>query len=208
MFTNAPTDQVSLTPWKQRLARNGSAVHEFFQRDLVKMQGDFTPVMFVNRYGREQFEHVGEKTWDVGGTLVILSGRCDGQFHDKATGSIVGFEFKSADKAKKLTKVRRIGPEAYHREQVAAYSLIWPISRWLLVYEMLQKPEWSNDDGDDLALFTIDVTPEEQRSLLLRLAGVVESVEALVAPPGEFGKCNFCVFKGACAVEEAKKREA
>lgn len=214
-FTNAPTDQTSLVPWKQRLARNGTAVHSGFQRDIRRMPEAlaqagksmaYEPIMFWNdEKQREENEHHGEKSYDVGGTIVTLRGKCDGLFRETSTGAVVGFEFKTKDKMRGLTKVNRFGVDLHHRAQTVAYSLIFGIDRWLVVYESLQKPDWSKDDADDMKAFHVVLTPEEKRALLVRLARIVRAVENKTVPPGDFTKCAFCPYKGVCAEHESKE---
>lgn len=221
MMTNAPTDQTELTPWKQRLARNGTAIHDYFQRDLTKMPEvlrdagkdalvEYEPLLFWHdEKQRWQFEHVGKRSFDVNGRTVTLGpGKCDGQFRERSTGEIVGFEFKTKDKARNLSKVRRNGAEPYHRIQIVTYSLIFGIDRWFIVYESLSKPEWRNDEGDDLHVEEIVITPDEKHAVLSRLAGVVEAVDTGVIPAGDFGKCGFCVYKDECAKVERGDRSA
>jgi CRISPR/Cas system-associated exonuclease Cas4 (RecB family) len=92
-------------------------------------------------------------------------------------------------------------PQAEHRAQATSYYLIFGISRWMFEYEALQKPEWKEivPEKPDQKHFYVEVTEEEARALLIRLAKIVRQIEAGELPAPELDKCGFCRYKGVCA---------
>lgn len=204
--TNAPRDETPEVPWKKRVPRNGTGVHEVFQRDLAKMEERLKEAGHPVFFRFLEAEIKAERSFKVGDVVVKLKGRADGQLglldDEGNVVKVVGFEFKTKDKRKNLNKILKAGqPQFEHQMQATAYYLIFGISDWIFSYESLQKPDWSDDNPEkpDLIHFYFKVNPIEARNLLKRLAKVVEAVEKSEPPEPELDKCSFCPFKNQCA---------
>lgn len=206
--TNAETDETPLVPWRERMSRNGTGTHNVSQDDYLRMEealrANDKPVRF--RFLEAEIE--GERSFNVGGTIVKLRGRSDGKMamldDDGNEVAIIGYEKKTKDKRKNLNKIVKNGqPQPEHKAQAVSYYLIFGISKWIFEYESLQKPEWKEiaPEKPDQAHFYVEVTEEEARALLIRLAKIVRQIEAKELPPAELEKCGFCPYKGQCHLD-------
>lgn len=204
--TNAPVDEKPMIPWRERMSRNGTGAHDVTQADYLKMEEKLRAAELPVKFRFLQAEIEGEKSFKVGDTIVKLRGRSDGKMAllDDAGNevAIIGYEKKTKDKRKNLNKIMKAGqPQIEHRAQATSYFLIFGISRWIFEYEALQKPEWKEivPEKPDQKHFYVEVSEEEARALLIRLAKIVRAIEKGELPPPELEKCGFCVYKGQCA---------
>lgn len=211
--TNAPTDEQPLIPWRERMSRNGTGSHDVTQNDYLnhmerKLKEADQPVKF--RFLEAEIN--GERSYKVGDVVVKLRGRSDGKIgllnENGEVIDVIGWEKKTKDKRKNLNKIVKQGqPQEEHRAQATAYALIWGIQKWIFEYEALQKPEWKELEPEkpDIAWFFVEVSREESRALLLRLAKVVQAIKDKKLPPAETDKCGFCVYKSQCALDGGYK---
>lgn len=204
--TNAKTDETTLVAWRERMSRNGTGVHNVSQDDYLVMERKLREAGKDVKFRFIQAEIEGERSFNVGGTIVKLRGRSDGKMamlgDDGNEVAILGYEKKTKDKRKNLNKLVKQGyPQSEHRAQAVAYRLIFGIDKWIFEYESLQKPEWKEvvPEKPDQAHFYVEVSEEEARALLIRLAKIVRQIESNELPEPELGKCGFCPFKGQCA---------
>lgn len=210
--TNAEQDTASVSPWKKRMARNGTAFHEGIQGEFTDMVKRLQDAGKLVNFEVVEWELVGNKVITVtldGETFEVeLDGRCDGMLKYVGesipglieNGDLVLLEFKSKDKLTNLKKVAKMGAQDDHKAQVVCYSLIWGINRALIHYESLQKPKWSAPDNEiDMYVEAYTVSEMEQRAVLRRLATCVRHIKKDTLPPAETNKCSFCPFKGRCA---------
>jgi CRISPR/Cas system-associated exonuclease Cas4 (RecB family) len=204
--TNAERDVTPLIPWRERMSRNGTGAHDVTQADYLTMEDKLREAGLPVKFRFLAAEIDGEKSYTVGGTVVKLRGRSDGKMallDDKGEEvAIIGYEKKTKDKRKNLNKIMKLGqPQAEHRAQATSYYLIFGIKRWMFEYESLQKPEWKEvvPEKPDQKHFYVEVSEEEARALLIRLAKIVRQIEAGQLPDPELDKCGFCQFKGQCA---------
>jgi CRISPR/Cas system-associated exonuclease Cas4 (RecB family) len=207
--TNAEPDVTPLVPWRERMSRNGTGVHDVSQADYLVMEKKLREAGKDVRFRFLQAEIEGERSYRVGDTVVKLRGRSDGKMallNDQGDEvAIIGYEKKSKDKRKNLNKIVKAGqPQTEHRAQATSYYLIFGIAKWIFEYESLQKPEWSdiNPEKPDQAHFYVEVTEEEARALLIRLAKIVRQIENGELPAPELDKCGFCPFKTQCAKDD------
>lgn len=193
-------------PYQNRWMRNGSAVHAATQKDLLYGEKYLSaPSFTVERTvaGQPAWEKniatVRQFTYD--GVMFQIYGMMDGILRYRPDGSRVGFEFKT-----KSTTVAAIGPfklkevQAAHREQCIAYSLLFDVTEFLIMYESLAKDGWNKGDAakPDLRAFYVNVTPDDQRALLDKFARVARHYYEEQLPPPDFGKCTFCPYKTRC----------
>lgn len=193
---NAPIDtNTNLTPWKQRIPRNGEGVHEITQRDYLIMHKKLIKAGLPCKFQMLKVEENGRKEFLVDGFTVVINGRCDGILVD-TDGIQYIYEKKTKDKLANLKKIKEPTPE--HKGQVVCYSLLFDIPRTIFEIESLQKPAWGKDEEDDSKYFYFESTPEMEQALLKRLASVVKAIEAGRAPAPEYDKCMFCSYKDLC----------
>ena len=172
-----------LYPYHKRWTRNSTAVHEAIQHDLIYSEkytkGAFRMARMKN--GLPAWEHnvLRWKEFDHRGVKFILHGMLDGIMIHNATGTRVGFEFKT--KSNTIAQVGDFlmkGPYDYHVDQTVAYYLLTGVRDYLLVYEALAKPKWTaNEDAKpDMRAFHVYITDEMANNLLDKWAYVAQKV--------------------------------
>lgn len=206
--TNAPRDNEPQVPWKQRVPRNGTGVHNITQEDYLKMEDRLREAGLPVYFRFLDFEIKGERSYQVGKYVVKLKGRADGKLglldEDGNVIKVIGWEKKTKDKRKNLNKIIKFGePQYEHQLQATAYYLIWDLRDWIFEYESLQKPDWSDNEPEkpDQVHYYFQANDIEARRLLKRLAKVVEAVQKGKPPEPEFDKCSFCPFKTQCNMD-------
>lgn len=192
-------------PYQRRWTRNSTAVHEAVQRDLLYMgkvlpNPDFTVVMMDN--GLPAWEQNLKNFVEIqhNGQEFAVLGMMDGilQYKD---GSQIGFEFKT-----KSNTIAQVGtykmkaPAPYHLEQVTAYSILFGMSEFILMYEAVAKDQWHKgaEGKVDIRTFYHEVTAIDRDALLDKFAKVVVAVNTNEIPPMEEDKCLFCPYKHKC----------
>jgi CRISPR/Cas system-associated exonuclease Cas4 (RecB family) len=190
------TEETRLTPWKQRVPRNGEGGHIVTQEDYMKMHSIMTEAGVSCKFKMVATEIIARKEFDVDGVKVVINGRCDGVLEDE-NGVKYIWEKKTKDKMTNFKKVKE--PTEANYGQAVCYSLIFGIPRTIFEYESLQKPKWSEDDAIDQKHFYFEVTPDMEKDLLTDLAEIAEAIEKRVPPPTEPEKCMFCSYKKQCA---------
>ncbi|MFT4413234.1 hypothetical protein ACLM5H_05160 [Fredinandcohnia humi] len=202
---NEVKDEQPFFPYQRRWTRNGTAVHSATQRDLlyaekylespafkvVRME-DGTPAWEKNIRNVKQFEH--------NGISFQIYGMMDGllKFVDYST---IGFEFKT-----KSTTIGAVGSykmkdaQDSHKQQCIAYSLLFGINEFLIVYESLAKDGWTKgaEAKPDMRAFYVKVTEEDKQQLLDKFARVAGMYYAQVRPQPDTSKCLFCPYKTTC----------
>lgn len=200
-------DEVLRYPYQRRWTRNASAVHQYFQRDLLyceKLLGS-DRVFDVKRMdnGLPCWEN-NIKTWKKishNGVDFYLYGMCDGLLTYLPDGSTVGLEFKT-----KSTTLGAVGtfklkePAFEHKQQAIAYSILFGVDEFIFVYESLAKDGWTKgaDAKPDIRTFYFKVEEEDRQNLLDRLSNIAKQYYADTLPVKEEGKCLFCPYKAVC----------
>ncbi len=194
--TNAKADEAeSQIGWRARIPRNGTGTHEVMQADLKTMHTKLPENKLPCRFKLLETEMVLRKTFDVGGTMVTLSGRLDGLMLDMETGLKFIWEYKTKDKLSNLTKIKDPLPYVL---QCISYSAVLEIYDCIIHIESLQKPQWGRIAAKDSKYFHVVVTPEMVDRLLQRLARIVRAIEAKKPPAKDPEKCLFCSYKTTC----------
>lgn len=198
-----------LFPYHDRWTRNATAVHEFVQRDLLYIEKfvpssmysvirtpEYLPAWEQNILTHKIFEHKGKK--------FVLNGMMDGILHYKPEDKLIGFEFKT-----KSSTIGQVGhykmkdAQEDHKLQCVAYSLLFGLDDYILMYESVAKDGWMKgaDAKPDMRAFHVHVTEEMRKDLLDKFASVVESVETDTPPDHEPDKCFFSPYKHLCGCE-------
>lgn len=198
-------DEMTMYPYQRRWTRNSSAVHEAVQRDLLYSEkytsGAFTVERTAEGFPAWEDEILTTKKMEHQGVPFLIHGKMDGILRYK-DGSRIGFEYKT-----KSTTIAQIGSykmksaEESHVLQTVAYSLLFGIDEFLILYESVAKDGWKKGEEarPDLRCFYIRVTDGQKQALLDKWAGVASMCYDAEIPEGDRSKCIFCPFKSRCA---------
>lgn len=188
---DAPQDDQQFFPYQRRWVRNGSAIHDAQQRDLLYIEKymenapfevlktkEGKPAWERNTRTVKQFEHNGEK--------FQIYGMVDGMLWYKPEKKRIGYDFKT-----KSTTVAQVGdylmkvPQSNHVEQMTAYSLLFDVDEYIIHYESLAKDSWTKgaEARNDFKVFHIKITDEMKTELLDKFARVVKYVREDKLPP-------------------------
>ncbi|WP_250944639.1 PD-(D/E)XK nuclease family protein [Clostridium felsineum] len=158
--------------------------------------------MQFNNDGLPMWEETvkSHKLFNHNGVEFAILGMMDGilQYKD---GSTIGFEYKT-----KSNSVAQVGnyklkePMSYHKEQCTAYSLLFGMDEFMLMYEAIAKDGWTKgaEARADFKVFYHKVTKEDQTALLDKLANVVKAIESKALPQMQIDKCLMCGYKDIC----------
>ncbi|PEM08523.1 PD-(D/E)XK nuclease family protein [Bacillus wiedmannii] len=205
-----PQDAVHLEPYQKRWARNGSAVHEAVQRDIL-----YSEKLLINpafkvlrvddpeeklRDGLPMWEKAAEshKLIEHNGVKFLLHGMLDGILEYK-DGTKVGLEFKT--KSTTIQTLEKMSAaSASHKQQCVAYSILFGIDEFLITYESVAKDDWRAGKHaiPDIKPFYYKVTEKQREKLLDKFAEVAQMIENGEVPEMETSKCLFCPFKTLC----------
>lgn len=184
--------ELNLQPYHRRWTRNGTAVHEAIQHDLLYMEKELDNPRFTvlrNEDGLPMWEHNLYKQQEIthNGQTFILSGMCDGLLLDQQTGQTVIFEFKT-----KSTTIAAVGDykmkdiQDGHRLQGICYSIMFcgdPYEdrddKEVFLYESLAKDFWTKgtEARSDIRAFQQTITLSDRMAVLDRFASVVAMTE-------------------------------
>lgn len=208
----AQKDEQIMFPYQQRWVRNSSAVHEAVQRDLLymskKMKDPSFKVVF-NEDGLPMWEKNNAQYNEIehNGIRFAIAGMMDGVLEYK-DGTHIGFEFKT-----KSNSVAQVGHYKmkdvadYHRLQCVAYSLLFDIDEFIIMYEAVAKDQWfkGEEARTDIRTFYVKVKEQEKVELLDKLARVTEAVQRDELRPCQPDKCMFCEYKNICGCSKVVK---
>ena len=199
-------DPMSFYPYQRRWMRNGTAVHAAVQKDLLYAEKYVkNPKFLVARTpeGRPAWEKNIRKSKKFIHNRVNfqLHGMMDGILLYQPTSRRMGFEFKT-----KSTTISAVGsyklkgPQASHREQCTAYSLLFDLEEFLIVYESLAKDSWMKGEEakPDMRAFHVTVTDKDREALLDKFAVVAKYFYECKMPGADLSKCIFCTYKTRC----------
>lgn len=196
-------------PYHDRWTRNASAVHGAVQRDLL-YQGKFLPnpkfTVEMTELGLPAWEQniLTWKEFNWKGQRFIINGMMDGILKYTPEGKRVGFEFKT-----KSGTIGQVGhykmkdAQESHKLQCIAYSLLFGLEDFVIMYESLAKDGWTKgaEAKPDIRAFHVHITEEMRHDLLDKFASVCESVEKGIVPEHEPDKCFFSPYKHLCGCD-------
>lgn len=204
----APKDEQIKEPYQGRWQRNGSAVIEFLQIDMLHFEQvlgddakfvldrieDGSPAFEDNVFTRREF--------NVGGVKFVLQGKPDGILVYRPDGIRVGFEYKTKQSGlHNINPYKLQAPERHHFSQLIASSLLFGVDIWLIMYESLQKPNWHDgaDAKPDFLVLPVVITESDKERLLAKLAQQAKYVYQDQRPWIDPDRCVFCEYKTHCA---------
>jgi hypothetical protein len=146
-------------PFRGRQRRQGTAIVDYVQLDLVHMQkrlgvnAKFTMAERENgewdfedtAQQRVIFEYPNPETGEI--VKFAITAKPDGKFNYAPDGSRIIFEYKTKASGLRAMngKIDFKGAQDDHIRQVTAESLVFGIDEALIVYESTQKPAWFDD---------------------------------------------------------------
>jgi hypothetical protein len=210
-------DNFDTPPHQGRWRRLGGLFGQMLQTDLLfiekhyqRIHGErpaFVPDRIeVNGRRFPYWEKFAKKIHHVkhNGYDIHLMGQPDGILVHK-TGARVGLEIKSKQTTPAATSEYSLRhPKDDHVRQIVAYSIMYGVDDFLLVYGNLCRKGWDMTEEEylknpDIRAFHVHVTEADRRSLLDDFASVKHAVETNTPPQLELFKWTFNNFKVACA---------
>jgi len=97
-------------------------------------------------------------------------------------------------------------PKEDHVKQVTAYSVMYGVDDYIILYVNAAKKSWVMSDDDyeknpDIRAFHIEVSESDRQALLTDFADVVKAAATGEAPPLNLDKWTFNNYKTACALD-------
>lgn len=209
-------------PFRGRQRRQGSAIIEMVQLDLIHM-----PARLGNRakftvkktksdeYAFEdaaQHRAVYEVEMEDGYKCrFAITAKPDGILEYEGKSLLFEYKTKAAGLRAMNGKLDFKGPDEGHMRQVTAESLVFGISEGILLYESTQKPSWFSDEERksvtkgqktwkegaplaDVRAFYFTISADEQHALLHHLAKQARNVYENTKPTVTPEMTNKCAF--------------
>lgn len=223
----AERDRREIQPHQGRWTRLGTLFGDMLQKDLLFIEKHYERVVGepppftvereeVNGRRYPKWERFAEKIKriDHRGHEIAIKGQPDGILRYK-DGTRVGIEIKSKQTTPARTgQYSMRGPEESHAKQVVAYSILYGVDDYLIVYGNLAKKSWNMSDEDyekypDIRAFHVHISESDRLALLDDLADVMEAVKSKTPPPLDLARWAFNNYKTACAksLTDAELRE-
>ena len=216
----AKKDVTGQPPYRGRWTRLGTAIGDLIQRDILFIEKHFekvtgNPPRFVFERtpdGRPMFEDFAKKNHEVThrGHTFYLYGTPDGIMRyttDDGEVIRVGLEIKSKQTSAAQTSLYKLRhPKEDHARQVVAYSAMYGVDHYVILYVNAAKDGWVIDDdkyakNPDIRAFYINITEADRLALFDKFADVLDAVETGRPPVLDLWKWNFNNYKTACALD-------
>jgi hypothetical protein len=219
-------DEIDTPPHQGRWRRLGSLFGEMIQTDLIYIEKHYqrltgqAPAFVPDRIevnGRrfpfwegfaKKIHHVNHNGHDL-----YLMGQPDGVLIHKS-GIRVGLEIKSKQTTPAVTSFYSMrAAKEDHVRQCIAYSIMYGVDDFLIVYGNLAKKGWDMtpeeyEKNPDLRAFHIHVTEAERLELLDTFASVMQAVKTDTPPAVDPFKWTFNNFKTATALSMTEEELA
>lgn len=211
----AKKDTFPKPPYQGRWQEIGTAIGDMIQRTVLAMERNLPDCPFRferNDDGTPVFEDFAKKNHriDRNGQTFYLYGTCDGiiQYIDKETGEVirVGLEIKSKQSTPAKTSLHSMREaEEGHRKQCVAYSIMYDVDYYIILYVNTAKKAWVMSDADyeatpDIRAFGFEITQAERDDLLDNFAEITRCISAETPPALDLSRWTFNNFKTACAL--------
>ena len=205
--------QAHQTRWQHIGTKIGDMIQEqvlLMENHLEELTGEAPRFQFLrNNYGEPMFEEFAYKTMPVHDSY-FLTGTTDGIMEftlNNGEKIKVGLEIKSKQTTYAQTggySMRTADPK--HILQTVAYSLMYDVDYWIILYVNGSKKSWTMNAEDiekypDIRAFGHYVTPEMQNRLLEKFDGIIRAVETNEPPKLDLTKWTFNNYKKACALD-------
>lgn len=209
----APKDSFPKQPHQGRWQEIGTAVGDVIQRTVLAMERNLPNCPFRFEHteeGRPMFEDFAKKNHEIthNGQRFYLYGTCDGIMqYITEDGEIlrVGLEIKSKQSTPAKTSRHSMREaEEGHRKQCVAYSIMYDVDYYIILYVNLAKKGWVLSETDyeatpDIRAFGFEITDADRKELLDNFADIAEAIENGKPPALDLSRWTFNGFKSACA---------
>ncbi|MEH6941643.1 hypothetical protein [Bacillus sp. JJ722] len=209
----AKKDVFAKQPHQGRWQEIGTAIGDVIQRTVLAMERnlDGCPFRFErNDDGTPVFEDFAKKNHEImhNGQRFYLYGTCDGILeYITADGEIlrVGLEIKSKQSTPAKTSLYSFKEaEEGHRKQCVAYSIMYDVDYYIILYVNAAKKAWVMTDEEyeatpDIRAFGFEITDADREELLDNFAEITKAINANEPPSLDLSRWTFNGFKTACA---------
>jgi len=218
-ITGAKRDEQEIQPHQKRWTSLGTAIGDMIQRDILFIEkhfeaktGNRPPFTFERTdEGFPMFEDFAKKNHKVNhrGHTFYLYGTPDGILKyvtDDGELIRVGLEIKSKQTTAAQTSLYSMRePKQDHVKQTIAYSAMYGVDHYIILYVNAAKSGWVVDDETarktpDIRAFYVNITDDDRRDLFDYFADVMDAVEANKPPKVDLDKWQFNNYKTAIAL--------
>lgn len=213
----AERDTQEVRPHQTRWQHIGTKIGDMVQEQVLLMEYHLERLTGVspkfkfcrNTLSEPLFEEFAYKRVPVGDKYYLM-GTTDGimQYTDSEGNTIrVGLEVKSKQTSYSQTgdfSLKEANPK--HTLQTVAYSLMYEVDYWIILYVNASKKAWSMEEADlkkypDIKAFGHYVTKEMKQELLNKFDGIIDAVENETPPALDLENWTFNNYKRACALD-------
>ena len=209
-------DQQRFKPHQRRWMSLGTAVGDWFQRELLLAERHYKklsgkePVFSIGLVnGQPAFEDFVFKqhkmTWK--GEEFSLLGTTDGIMIDRRTGEKIGLEIKSKQETPSKTSLSAMKEaDPKHVKQCVSYGEMYGLDRFIIVYINTAKKKWFAPDDElektpDVRAFEIKITEDMRNEVFDYFADIVRRVRENDPPKLDLEDWRFNRYKRACALD-------
>ena len=183
----------------------------FIEKHYEKSTGQAPRFKFErNDHGEPMFEDFAKASPIIThrGKQFALFGTCDGIMLYRADdGELlrIGLEIKSKQTtAAKTSNYSMRAPDESHVKQCVAYSLMYNVDHYIVLYVNASKQSWNMDDEQyaktpDVRAFYVNITERDKQALLDEFVDVIQAVEDGNPPSVDPEKWLFNSYKTAIA---------
>lgn len=211
----AKKDTFPKPPHQGRWQEIGTSIGSVIQRTVLAMERNLPDSRFKferNADGTPMFEDFAKRNHEIThkGQRFYLYGTTDGimQYADPTTGEIlrVGLEVKSKQSTPAKTSLYSFKEaEEGHRKQCVAYSIMYDVDYFIILYVNASKKAWVMSDADyaatpDIRAFGIEITDADREELLDSFAEITAAINSDTPPALDLSRWTFNGFKTACAL--------
>lgn len=209
----AKKDSFPKPPYQGRWQEIGTAIGDVIQRTILAMERKLsgTPFRFERTEdGRPLFEDFAKRNTEINHNdqRFYLYGTCDGIMqYITEDGEIVrvGLEIKSKQSTPAKTSRHSMREaEEGHRKQCVAYSIMYDVDYYIILYVNTAKKAWVMSDEEyaatpDIRAFGFEITDADRTELLDNFAEITRCINNDTPPAMDLSRFTFNNFKTACA---------
>jgi hypothetical protein len=184
----------------------------YAEKVKVKLANGDEGEVEVTKGGQPMFEDFAKKNHEVihNGQKFYLYGTCDGVMqYINEDGEIirVGLEIKSKQTTPARTSLHSLREaEEGHRKQCVAYSIMYGVDYYIILYVNASKKGWVVTDEEykatpDIRAFGFEITDADRTELLDSFAEITRCINANIPPALDLSRWTFNGFKTACALD-------
>jgi CRISPR/Cas system-associated exonuclease Cas4 (RecB family) len=211
----AKKDSFPKPPYQGRWQEIGTAIGDVIQRTVLAMERNLAGCPFrfeKNEDGTPLFEDFAKRNHEIthNGQRFYLYGTCDGIMqYINEDGEIirVGLEIKSKQSTPAKTSLYSMtDAEEGHKKQCVAYSIMYNVDYYIILYVNTAKKAWVMSDADyeatpDIRAFGFEITDADRMELLDNFAEIARCINNDTPPALDLSRWTFNGFKTACALD-------